>query len=75
MHRLLLLLLAASASAQVLEFKILKEGLLEERLRLAHPKNPERYQRLKTLFAQAGCEGASFHEQKVGGSKEPQHDL
>jgi hypothetical protein len=73
MHRLLLILLAATASAQSqsLEFKTLKEGVLQERLRLAHPKNPERYKRLKELFAQSGCKDDSFHEQKVGGSKEP----
>jgi hypothetical protein len=71
MHRILLILLAAVASAQSLEFKTLKEGVLQERLRLADPKNPERYKRLKDLFAQSGCEGDSFREQKVGGSKEP----
>jgi hypothetical protein len=71
MYRLLLILLAAAASAQSLEFKTLKEGVLQERLRLAHSKNPERYRRLKNLFAQSGCDGDSFREQKVGGSKEP----
>jgi hypothetical protein len=71
MRRLLLILLAATVSAAPLQFKILNEGVLQERLRLAHPKNPERYKRLKELFAQSGCQGDSFREQKVGGSKEP----
>ena len=71
MHRALFILLAAIASAQSLEFKVMKEGVLQERLRLATPKNPERYKRLKDLFAQSGCEGDAFREQKVGGSKEP----
>ena len=73
MHRLLLILLAAAALAQPqpLAFKTLKEGVLQERLRLAHPDNPERYKRLKDLFAQSGCAGDSYREQKVGGSKEP----
>jgi hypothetical protein len=73
MHRLLLILLAASAFAQAqhLDFKILNEGVLQERLRLAHPKNPERYKRLLDLLVRAGCTGDSFREQKVGGSKEP----
>jgi len=44
--------------------------VLEERLRLAHPKNPERYRRLKEFFAKSGCDGDSLREQKVGGSKE-----
>ncbi|QOY90394.1 M28 family metallopeptidase [Paludibaculum fermentans] len=71
MRLLLLILLAASAGAQSVEFYTIKEGVLQERLRLAHPKNPERYQRLKTLFSQSGCAGDSLREQKVGGSKEP----
>src|SRR6185369_4145350 len=53
------------------EFATLPEGILQERLRLAHPKNEERYRRLKALFAQAGCTDAVRQEQKVGGSKEP----
>jgi hypothetical protein len=73
MHRLLLILLTAVsfAQSQPLQFKTLKEGVLQERLRLASPNNPERYKRLKGLFAQSGCLGDSFREQKVGGSKEP----
>jgi len=49
----------------------LKEGVLEERLRLASPKNPERYRRLKELFAKSGCDSGTLREQKVGGSNEP----
>ncbi len=73
MRRLLLVLLTAALSArsQSIEFLTLKEGVLEERLRLAHPKNPERYRRLKELFAKSGCDGARLREQKVARSKEP----
>lgn len=71
MRFLLLLTFAASATAQPLEFMILKEGVLQDRLRLAHPKNSERYERLKSLFEESGCRGDAFHEQAVKGSKEP----
>jgi hypothetical protein len=73
MRPLLLILLAAAipARSQSIEFLTLKEGVLEQRLRLAHPSNPERYKRLKALFATSGCAGPSLREQKVGGSKEP----
>ena len=72
MRRFLILILAAAlpARAQSIQFMTLNEGVLEERLRLAHPKNPERYARLKELFAKSGC-ADSMQEQKVGGSKEP----
>src|SRR5262249_3899246 len=71
MRYLLILAFAATAAAQPMEFMILKEGVLQERLRLAHPQNPERYARLKTLFDDSGCRGDAFHEQAVKGSKEP----
>lgn len=73
MRRLLLVLLAALATSrsQSVQFLTLKEGVLEERLRLAHPKNAERYKRLKELFAASGCKDGSYREQKVGGSREP----
>ena len=45
--------------------------MLQERLRLASPENPERYKRLKDLFAQSGCREDAYREQKVRGSKEP----
>jgi hypothetical protein len=71
MRCLLILALAAAAAAQPVEFTVLKEGVLQERLRLAHPRNAERYTRLRTLFQQSGCRGDSFREQAVKGSKEP----
>lgn len=71
MRSILFLLLAASAAAQPVEFMVLKEGVLQERLRLAHPKNQERYARLKKLFDEEGCQGDAFREQAVKGSKEP----
>jgi Iap family predicted aminopeptidase len=71
MPRLILVLvaLATGALSETVEYIYLKEGLLEERLRLAHPKSAERYQRLRTLFEQTGC--VNLREQKVKGSKEP----
>jgi Zn-dependent M28 family amino/carboxypeptidase len=71
MRCLLVLAFAAAAAAQPLEFTVLKEGVLQERLKLAHPKNAERYARLKVLFDESGCRGDSFREQAVKGSKEP----
>jgi hypothetical protein len=71
MRHLLLFALAAAAAAQPLEVAVLKESVLQERLRLADPRNPERYKRLKELFAETGCEGEKFREQLVKGSKEP----
>jgi hypothetical protein len=68
---LLLLCFAAVSAAQPLQFMVLKEGVLEERLRLAHPKNAERYARLKKLFEETGCRGDNYHEQAVKGSKQP----
>lgn len=62
---------AATAAAQPLEYIVLKEGVLEEQLRLAHPKNSERYIRLKALFDNSGCRDDRIREQAVKGSKEP----
>jgi Zn-dependent M28 family amino/carboxypeptidase len=66
-----LLIVACVASAQSVEYSVLKEDVLQERLRLAHPMNAERYSRLKTLFADSGCKDGFFREQPVKGSKEP----
>jgi len=73
MRRLLLTLFAVvlTAAPQHVDFPILKEEVLREHLQLAHPKNAERFKRLKELFAKSGCGDASVHEQKVSGSKEP----
>lgn len=67
----LALLLAVVASAERIEFLALKEEVLQERLRLAHPKNRERFARLKALFDETGCRGEAIREQKVPQSKEP----
>lgn len=69
--RLLLLTawLLAPTFAETVEFKVLAEGVLEERLRLAHRKVTERFLRLKRLFEETGC--GDLREQKVSGSKEP----
>jgi len=71
MRCVLLLLLVASAAAQPIEYQVLKEGVLQQRLRLASRKNPERHARLRKLFDEEGCRGDAFHEQTVRGSKEP----
>ncbi len=71
MPGLLALLLAAVAAGQSLEYMVLKEGVLEQHLRLASPKNDERYRRLESLFDQSGCRGEFFHEQAVRGSRQP----
>src|SRR6185369_5205579 len=60
-----------SAHAQTLDYKTLNEGVIQERLRLANPKNAQRYNILKNLFAESGCRDEAFREQKVRGSKEP----
>jgi hypothetical protein len=64
-----LLLFIGIAQSETVNFKVLTEGLLEERLRLAHPKAAERYQRLRSLFTHTGC--TDLREQKFRGSKEP----
>jgi Iap family predicted aminopeptidase len=64
-----LIALIGIARPESIDFKILTEGVLQDRLRLAHPKVTERYRRLRTLFAETGC--SDLREQKVRGSKEP----
>lgn len=71
MRFVLWIAVAVIAAGQPLEFRLLKEGVLQERLRMAHPKNPERYRRLKALFDESGCTGDKFREQSFKGSKEP----
>lgn len=63
--------LAVTALAQPLRFPMVREGVLEQRLRLAHPKVPERFKRLKALFEETGCGAPALREQPVRGSKEP----
>lgn len=65
----LLLALCGLAGAETIRFTALTEGVLEERLRLAHPKVDVRYKRLRVLFEQTGC--TTLSEQKVKGSREP----
>lgn len=60
---------ATTSAGEKIEFKILAEGLLEQRLRLADPDVNLRYARLKTLFEETGCTG--LKEQPVRGSKLP----
>jgi Iap family predicted aminopeptidase len=70
MKQLLLALMAVGyAFSETVEFKVLSQGVLEDRLRLSHRKIAERYERLRTLFEQTGC--SDLRQQKVKGSKEP----
>lgn len=62
-------LLASCSSAETVSFRILDEGVLEKRLRLAHPDVTQRYVRLKALFEQTGCN--PVREQAVRGSRKP----
>jgi hypothetical protein len=62
-------LLACIGRAETIEFEVLKEGELEQMLRLAHPKVSERYLRLRRFFEESGC--SNLREQKVRGAKEP----
>lgn len=71
MKYVLLTLVAAVGLAERIEFMVLKEGVLQERLRMAHSKISERYRRLETLFQETGCVGEALRQQKVRGSKEP----
>lgn len=60
---------ASPARGQLIEFRRLTEGVLEERLRLVD-KDPEtRFQRLRSLFLETGCK--DLREQKVPTSKQP----
>ncbi len=71
MRLALLLSIAVIASADRVEFITLNEGVLQQRLQLAHKNNQERYRRLVKLFEDTGCPSEWRHEQKVKGSKEP----
>lgn len=62
-------LTAGVALAETLEYRILKEGVLEERLRRVSPKVAERYERLRALFTETNC--PDLREQQFRGSKEP----
>jgi len=64
-------LVLAPAFAQTIEFTVLDEGVLEQRLRLASPKVAERFTRLRQMFHDTGCTDTALREQKVPRSKEP----
>jgi len=66
---ILAFLFATRGGAQTVTFTVLGEGVLEQRLRTATPKVAQRYQRLKELFEQTGCN--QLREQPVRGSKQP----
>jgi Iap family predicted aminopeptidase len=62
-------LLVGRVHGETVHFKILNEGVLEQRLGLAHRDVAERYVRLKALFEQTGC--GQLREQRVRRSKQP----
>lgn len=72
-HPFVGLLVASAALAQPvsIQFKSLDRSILTERLSRVSPKNPERAQRLKEMFQEAGCTGDRLREQIVKGSKIP----
>jgi hypothetical protein len=67
------LLLGGCAWAQParLEFRPLKQPVIQQRLESLSRKVSERRATLESLFHEAGCEGANLSTQKVPGSKEP----
>lgn len=67
----LVLAIALITSAATLNFSVVPEDVLQAHLKLAAPKNAERYRRLKDLFAQSGCGDGVLQEQPVKGTKEP----
>lgn len=71
MWRWLLLAVAVVASAEQFDYLLLNEGVLRERLQLAHRNNDERRRRLKDLFEKSGCKGDAYHEQRVSRSRQP----
>ncbi|HBY59381.1 MAG TPA: hypothetical protein DEH78_06135 [Solibacterales bacterium] len=62
----LALLVSAGARAEPVS-----DDVLRDRLRQAHPNAARRYERLKALFAQAGCVEPRLREQPVKRSKQP----
>ena len=68
---LLAVAFAGCGLAQPLEYTVVKEDILLDRLKLAHTDAAERYNRLKGLFQFSGCRGDSYREQVVKGAKEP----
>lgn len=61
----------APAQQVAIRFESLAPGVLEERLKLATPKQELRFSRLKELLAAAGCGDGVLVEQKVPSSKAP----
>jgi len=68
---LLAVAFAGCGLAQPLEYTVVKEDILLDRLKLAHTDPAERYNRLKGLFEFSGCRGDSYREQIVKRTKEP----
>ena len=54
-----------------LEFKPLKQAVIQQRLESLSPKVSARRATLESLFREAGCDGANLSTQRVPGSKEP----
>jgi hypothetical protein len=68
----LLMCIAITALAQAtFQFQALRRDVVEARLKAFVLKNAEREQELKSLFQQAGCDGAHLSEETVKHLKEP----
>ncbi len=61
----------APAGAQRISYHRVEQGTVEQRLKTAPAKNPEREPKLHQLFEGAGCTGEALKEAAVKGSKSP----
>ena len=68
---LLIAVLTAPAGAQRISYHRVEQGTVEQRLKTAPAKNPEREPELHQLFEGAGCAGEALTETAVKGAKSP----
>ena len=61
----------APAGAQRISYQRVEQGTVEQRLKTAPAKNPEREPELHQLFEGAGCTGEALKEAEVKGAKSP----
>ena len=68
---LFIAVLTAPAGAQRISYHRVEQGTVEQRLKTAPAKNPEREPELHQLFEGAGCAGEALTEAAVKGAKSP----
>jgi len=68
---ILLVAWAVALCGQSVQFKILSQEVIEQRLRSYTTRNGTREPAMKTLFEDAGCKLDALSEQKVKGTKAP----